>query len=176
MKRGNVWAESLLLQQIYFFAVCGQLILSPLITKMTESHFRSIIKGVSWRIIGSLDTVTISFLLTGRIHTAIKIGVTEVLTKIVLYYFHERGWLFFLKDKEQSPVISFAKAVSWRTVGTVDTMLLGWFYTGNPLTGLKIGFTEVATKIILYYLHERAWHRVPLGSVRKWFGVKATEE
>lgn len=158
------------------FALYTQFILSRLITKMTESHFRSIIKGISWRVIGSLDTVTISFLLTGRIHTALKIGLTEVLTKVVLYYLHERAWLFFLQDKDQTPLISFAKAVSWRTVGTIDTMLLGWFYSGDMLTGLKIGFTEVVTKIVLYYLHERLWHRVPVGSVRKWFGVNATEE
>ena len=56
-------------------------------------------------------------------------------------------------------------------VGTIDTMTLGWIYTGNLLTGMKIGFAEVATKIILYYLHERLWHRVPLGTVRKWFGI-----
>ena len=143
---------------------------------MTESHFRSIIKGISWRIVGTIDTIVISFVLTGHLQTALKIGATEVLTKIVLYYLHERVWLYFIGNKDQTPLISFSKAVTWRTVGTIDTMLLGWFYTGNPLTGLKIGFTEVATKIILYYLHERVWHKVPVGSVRKWFGVKAAEE
>lgn len=139
---------------------------------MTESHFRSLIKGITWRIVGTIDTIIISFFLTGHLTMAIKIGVTEVITKVVLYYLHERVWLFFLKDKEQTKLISFIKAVSWRTVGTIDTMLLGWFYSGNPLTGLKIGMVEVMTKIILYYLHERAWHTVPVGSVRKWFGMK----
>ncbi len=143
---------------------------------MTESHFRSIIKGITWRAVGTLDTIVISFFLTGYINTALKIGATEIITKILLYYLHERVWLFFLEDKDQTPVVSFIKSVSWRTLGTIDTMLLGWFYSGNALTGLKIGFIEVATKIILYYLHERAWHRVPIGSVRKWFGVRNTEE
>jgi uncharacterized membrane protein len=54
-------------------------------------------------------------------------------------------------------------------------MLLGWFYSGNLVTGLKIGVVEVFTKIILYYLHERLWHRVPIGTVRAWFGVKTTD-
>lgn len=143
---------------------------------MTESHFRSIIKGISWRIVGTIDTMIISFFLTGHLAMAVKIGFTEVITKVALYYLHERIWLYFLKGKEQSPRISFIKAVTWRTVGTIDTMLLGWYYSGNPLTGLKIGFTEVATKIILYYFHERAWHRVPVGTVRKWFGFKVTDE
>ena len=51
------------------------------------------------------------------------------------------------------------KTISWRAVGTVDTMLLGWFVTGNPLTGLKIGLLEIATKMTLYFLHERAWYK-----------------
>jgi uncharacterized membrane protein len=143
---------------------------------MTESHFRSIIKGISWRVVGTLDTIIISFFLTGHITTALKIGFTEVITKVSLYYLHERVWLYFLKGKDQTPAISVTKAVTWRIIGTIDTMLLGWFYSGNALTGLKIGFTEVATKIALYYLHERLWHRVPIGTVRKWFGLKANEE
>jgi uncharacterized membrane protein len=142
---------------------------------MTESHFRSIIKGVSWRIVGTIDTIILSYFLTGHIHTAIKIGLTEVVTKVLLYYLHERVWIFFLKESPQSPGVSFIKAVTWRIVGTIDTMLLGWFYSGDLLTGLKIGFVEVFTKIILYYIHERLWHRVPIGTVRKWFGVPATD-
>ncbi|MCW5909216.1 MAG: DUF2061 domain-containing protein [Chitinophagales bacterium] len=143
---------------------------------MTESHFRSIIKGISWRVVGTIDTIFISFFLTGHVSMAIKIGATEVITKVALYYLHERGWLLFLKGKDQTPRISFTKAVTWRTIGTIDTMLLGWFYSGNPLTGLKIGFTEVVTKIVLYYLHERLWHRIPIGTVRKWFGIKEEEK
>lgn len=142
---------------------------------MTESHFRSVIKGVSWRIVGTIDTIVLSFFLTGHLTMALKIGASEVLTKVALYYLHERVWIFFLKEKAQTSSISFTKAVTWRIVGTVDTMLLGWFYSGNMLTGLKIGFTEVATKIVLYYLHERAWHRVPVGTVRQWFGVKTVD-
>ncbi len=142
---------------------------------MTESHFRSIIKGVSWRVIGTIDTIVLSFLLTGHLTMALKIGASEVITKVALYYLHERVWIFFLKERAQTSRISFFKAVTWRIVGTIDTMLLGWFYSGNILTGLKIGFTEVATKIILYYLHERLWHRVPVGTVRQWFGIKTMD-
>lgn len=143
---------------------------------MNESHLRSILKGVSWRIIGTFDTVIISFFLTGHLETALKIGATELITKVALYYLHERCWLVFVDTAHQTKLISFFKAFTWRVVGTIDTMLLGWFYSGNPLTGIKIGFTEVITKIVLYYLHERAWHRLPLGTVRKWFGIKNKQE
>ena len=125
--------------------------------------------------VGTIDTIVLSFFLTGHLTMALKIGATEVLTKIGLYYLHERVWIYFLKERIQTSHISFTKAVTWRIVGTIDTMLLGWFYSGDMLTGLKIGFTEVATKIILYYLHERVWHRVPVGTVRQWFGVKTVD-
>jgi len=51
------------------------------------------------------------------------------------------------------------KTITWRIVGTLDTMVLGWLVTGNPVTGAKIGGLEVITKMVLYFFHERAWYR-----------------
>jgi len=58
---------------------------------------------------------------------------------------------------------SICKAISWRIVGTLDTMALGWIITGDPLLGLKIGALELITKFVLYYLHERIWLRSKYG-------------
>jgi uncharacterized membrane protein len=55
------------------------------------------------------------------------------------------------------------KTVTWRIVGTIDTVLLGWLITGNPVTGLKIGMLELITKMVLYFLHERVWYRINFG-------------
>ena len=57
-----------------------------------EAHTRSLLKAVSWRVTGSVDTFVISLIVTGRIGLAGTIASIEVLTKIVLYYFHERTW------------------------------------------------------------------------------------
>ena len=51
------------------------------------------------------------------------------------------------------------KTISWRIIGTIDTMFLSWFITGSWKWGLAIGGTEVITKMILYYLHERVWYK-----------------
>jgi uncharacterized membrane protein len=51
------------------------------------------------------------------------------------------------------------KTISWRIIGTIDTMILSWFITGSWKWGLAIGGTEVVTKMVLYYLHERAWYK-----------------
>ena len=65
--------------------------------------------------------------------------------------------------KDPSVKRHIAKTVSWRIVGTLDTIIIGWAITGNPWTGLQIGGVEVVTKMILYFLHERACYRVNLG-------------
>jgi len=131
-----------------------------------KSYKRHIAKTITWRIIGTLDTVLISWFVTGNPYTGLKIGLSEVLTKMVLYYLHERVW-FNIKagvtKNGDSKKRHLAKTVTWRIVGTVDTMLLAWFITGNPLTGLKIGMVEVVTKMVLYYFHERAWYKYDYG-------------
>ena len=58
---------------------------------------------------------------------------------------------------------SFAKAVSWRMFGTLDTFIIGYLVTGKlRLAGSIVG-VELLTKTLLYYLHERAWDRISWG-------------
>ena len=54
----------------------------------------------------------------------------------------------------------FAKSITWRVLGTLDTMAIAWLVTGDPLMGLSIGALEVFTKTLLYYFHERAWYNI----------------
>jgi len=51
------------------------------------------------------------------------------------------------------------KTISWRIIGTLDTMILSGFITGSWELGLAIGGVEVVTKMVLYYFHERAWYK-----------------
>lgn len=132
-----------------------------------QSHKRHIAKTITWRIVGTIDTILISWVITGNPLTGLKIGLAEVLTKMLLYYFHERIWFKINLSKKgiarESRKRHIAKTITWRGVGTLDTMLLSWLITGNPLTGLKIGLSELLTKMILYYLHERFWYRFDYG-------------
>ncbi|WP_111308133.1 DUF2061 domain-containing protein [Confluentibacter sediminis] len=57
-----------------------------------EKPLRSVVKSISWRIIGTLDTIIISWLITGHLTLAFQIGSVELVTKMVLYFFHERIW------------------------------------------------------------------------------------
>jgi uncharacterized membrane protein len=59
-----------------------------------EAHSRSLVKAVSWRCTGSVDTFVLSWLITGSFKFASGIAATELVTKVVLYYLHERVWAF----------------------------------------------------------------------------------
>jgi uncharacterized membrane protein len=59
---------------------------------MSEKSYRSIVKSISWRTVGTIDTFVISLLVTGKLDFAITIGGIEVFTKMTLYYIHERTW------------------------------------------------------------------------------------
>lgn len=55
------------------------------------------------------------------------------------------------------------KAISYRIIGTITTMLTGWYITGNAMSGVKIGVIESILKIGIYYGHERLWLKIKYG-------------
>jgi uncharacterized membrane protein len=127
--------------------------------------------------VGTADTICLSWFFTGTIGTAMKIGGVEFFTKILLYYLHERIWLavpwaqkVVKEDGEVVPTDehrrSIAKGISWRITGTIDTMVVAFFITGDYSKALSIGATEIITKVFLFYLHERVWQRVQFGRLR----------
>ena len=59
---------------------------------VSDSHWRSAFKGITYRVFATLITTTVSFLMTGSIKTAAIIGSAEVTTKVMLYWVHERIW------------------------------------------------------------------------------------
>lgn len=136
---------------------------------MGQKHYISFIKGISWRLVATCDTILLSFIYTGNIGNSLKIGFIEVFTKVLLFYLHERLWLKIKwqtklkKNKDGIDVIeeqhirSIVKGIVWRFVGTLDTIVIASLITHDFSKALKIGGTELITKIIFYYIHERIW-------------------
>ena len=126
-----------------------------------SSYKRHLAKTITWRLVGTIDTIILSWIITGNPLTGLKIGFSEVVTKMLLYYLHERVWFNIgMPDSRKRHLI---KTITWRAIGTLDTILLSWFISGNALIGLKIGTFEVVTKMVLYYFHERVWYRINFG-------------
>ena len=122
---------------------------------------RHLAKTITWRILGTLDTFLLSWFISNDLTIGFQIGFFELITKMILYYIHERVW--FNSTIKSSNKRHILKTFSWRGVGTLDTIVLGWIITGNPLIGLKIGGAEVVTKMLLYFGHEKLWYRIDYG-------------
>lgn len=80
-----------------------------------------------------------------------------------------------LEADRESRTRSFLKAVTYRITGTVTTALLVWFLTGELAVAMAVGAVEPAVKIVIYYLHERAWQLVPRGAVRRFLSRRSEE-
>ena len=73
--------------------------------KANSNPRRSLVKAISWRILGSIDTAFWGYVFSGSLKIAGSIAFFEIMTKIILYYFHERAWAhsrFGLKKIESS--------------------------------------------------------------------------
>lgn len=147
-----------------------------------ERPRRAIAKAVTWRLLGSIDTFVLSFLVlnfagsvTGADATPLEsaavggsIAATEAVTKVMLYYAHERAWARFAfglngggtQGARERWRRSLAKTATWRGLASLDTFVLALVFTGNATAALTIGGLEVVSKLGLYYVHERVWNRV----------------
>lgn len=79
--------------------IADQMIFSKKIAKqsfdedrVSEKPLRSVAKALSWRVVGTLDTLVVSYILTDKISLAASIASVDFLTKLILYFFHERIW------------------------------------------------------------------------------------
>ena len=76
----------------------------------------------------------------------------------------------------ESQLRSVLKAVTYRITGTVTTGLITFYVTGEFVTALAIGSIEPFVKLVVYYVHERAWQRVPIGTIRRLAHLEAPAE
>ena len=144
----------------------------------TSSHIRSILKGISWRLVATTDTILVVWFITCffsdcSLEIALKIGASEFLIKLAIYYFHERTWLNILKKQATSTKEILHKTISWRVVATTTTFIIsGIILDAFDEVALYIALMELFTKFVLYYFHERLWLKLPLGRIRNLFFKK----
>ena len=70
----------------------------------------------------------------------------------------------FREDRSsEKPMRSVLKTLSWRTIGTIDTIIISWLVTGTLALAFSIGAIELVTKMMLYFFHERLWNSISWG-------------
>ena len=150
-------------------------------TYKRESHLRSLIKGISWRIVATSDTILIVLFITCitgncNIDDAIKIGFFEFFIKIIIYYLHERIWQSTIKKEFVSAKHTLYKTITWRIIATTMTFIIsGTILNAFDEIALFIALVELFTKFALYYLHEKLWLKLPLGRIRNFFLPKGND-
>jgi len=128
------------------------------ILKLSKRH---ITKTISWRLVGTTDTLLLSWFISGDLSLGISVGFIELFTKMILFYIHERFWYNSkVKDSNKRHIY---KTFTWRAIGTIDTITIGWLISGDPFIGLQIGIAEVITKMVLYFFHEKIWYKINYG-------------
>ena len=120
---------------------------------------RSLVKTVTWRLIGSMDTFVVSYIVTGTFEAAFMIGGIGLFTKMIMYFVHELVWN---KRKKEGLTAkrSFFKTMTWRMIGSLDTFIISLFVLETVATAATIGGIGFFTKSTLYFLHERVWSKV----------------
>jgi len=74
--------------------------------------------------------------------------------------FKIREAVFGKNIRRDKPAKSLIKAISWRVIGTMDTIAISWLITGELIMAFSIGSVEVFSKLILFFFHERLWSKI----------------
>ncbi|WP_374960257.1 DUF2061 domain-containing protein [Gilvibacter sp.] len=139
-----------------------------------ESHYRSLLKGITWRIIATTDTILVVLLVTClagecSLEDGLKIGFIEFFLKLGIFYVHERIWQKILFGQRITKKRTLMKTISWRVLATTTTFIIaGAVLNEFDTIALYIALTELFTKFVLYYFHERLWLKLPLGKIRQY--------
>ena len=138
--------------------------------KVTKN--RSLIKSISYRVIGFVNTFLISFLVINdgvndkTIKYSLYLALLVLIIKAITYYFHERFWNIFdfgRLNKTVSKMRSILKALTWRIAASTITLISATLITSNLDWTKSIVIYEFINGILIYYVHERIWNRLNWG-------------
>jgi uncharacterized membrane protein len=119
-------------------------------------------KTITWRVTASLITIAIVYFLTNDFLLAFAVIGIELISKLVIYYIHEKLWSFTNKPAKGTQFRSAVKTLTWRFVASLDTLLILFVVTKEPFLATSGASIEVVAKSLFYYLHERIWNKYRL--------------
>jgi len=136
------------------------------ITKFNETHWRTIAKAVSWRLVITISHIVNAFIATGSLLMGLKIAGIATIINGALYWLHERAWnstqwnrwLDTTKNFSEGQQRAVAKIISWRIFITTSNFVIPFIATGS--WGSAVIFAGLATVVnmVLYWGHERIWN------------------
>lgn len=139
--------------------------------KFAESHVRTIVKVISWRVLLTISHIINGLIATGSLMTGLKIAGLALIINSALFWIHERLWNFFQWNRNTNEKLTFnegnprslSKMFSWRVLITVSNFVIPFIITGS--WGQAALFTGLATVVnmALFWGHERGWNWIRWG-------------
>jgi len=130
---------------------------------LVELVTRSRVKALTWRILGTVTTILLSYILIGELDVAFKIGPIDFVVKFITFFAHERLWqippLLKLHNRR------FLKMMLWKVIALSLTISTSFFVTGKMEFALRLGPVDFFSKMFLYYFHEFVWDHISYGLV-----------
>lgn len=135
-----------------------------------NSRKRHIAKTITWRVIATATTFTLTMIFfredPNATTKATWVAAIETVLKMIIYYYHERIW-FNAKMKLRSSIRHLLKTITWRFTASLTTFLIAYFIFKEDPNAMEkatgIALVEIILKMLFYYLHERAWHTSKFG-------------
>src|SRR5258706_4144995 len=135
-------------------------------SRRMDSNSRSIVKALSYRILGSVATAVIYFVLTRNAGMSLGAGALDSIVKIGMYFVHERLWNLIDYGRgvdADATTRSIAKAMSYRVLGSASTALIFYVLSRDAKLSLGGGLVDSVLKIGVYFIHERLWNHISYG-------------
>ena len=121
-----------------------------------DSHIKSLLKSIVWRIIGVFWLASITWLFTGSLIQVSLITFIHHAIFLVVFYLHERVWL---KIKVKPKLKYAVKAVTYEVVlGNIILGIITYLITGDAYKMTKITLTYIQSKLVLYYFYDWIWN------------------
>jgi len=139
--------------------------------KYNESHPRTIVKAITFRIIFTISHIVNAFIVTGSFITGLKIAGLATIINTCLFWIHERIWNILSWNRNDNKKIVFnegnprslSKMISWRITVTTSNVIIPYFVTGS--WGQAVLFAGIATMVnmFLFWTRERIWNLFKFG-------------
>jgi uncharacterized membrane protein len=139
--------------------------------KFEESHLRTIVKVISWRIFITVSHLVNAFIVTGSLLMGLKIAGLALVINSTLFWIHDRAWNYVQWNRKKDTRLEFSegqtrsvsKIITWRILITFSNFLIPFIITGS--WGSAAIFAGMATVInmIIFWSHERFWNWIKWG-------------
>lgn len=138
------------------------------------SRKRHIAKTLTWRVLATTTTFILTLIFfkddPNATEKASWVALVESSAKMIFYYYHERIW-FAAKLNIKSSIRHIFKTITWRVIASGTTFIVAFFFFREDPDAIKkagsVAIIESGIKMLIYYLHERAWHRSKFGLEEK---------